>query len=154
MVDVDFDPGESFEQMEYDELEFHERLQEELDIVLTQAAEIIRGWLQDYTPRRTSLTATSWYVVAFDRNDYYITNTNEPIITFLTEGTRPHIIASHGGHPLHWVDEEKGDMFALWVYHPGTEGIDIVGQALDAAEPELDQLWDMAIDAANRETLS
>jgi hypothetical protein len=140
--------------MEYDEVRFNETLKDELDISMDKAAKIIQGWLSDFTPKRTWKTATSWIVIPFDRDDYYITNTNEPIITFLTEDTKEHFIGAQHGHPLHWEDDDHNQFFAWWVIHPGTTGQDIVGQALNAAEPELEMLWDMAIDAANRETLS
>jgi hypothetical protein len=151
MVDVDFDPGDSFEQMEYDEVEFHERLQEEIDSSLDDAANIILKWLITFTPVRTGTTAASWQVIAANRDDYYITNTNEPVISFLTEGTAPH--GPVFAQALHWVDPDTGeDIFAKWVR--GIMPTPIEDMAMEEADPELEQLWDMAIDAANRETLT
>ncbi len=135
--------------MEAETEQLASNMQTEINASLARAAEIIRGWLEDYTPRRSGLTATSWRVIAFGRDDYEISNLNEPIITFITEGTRPHDIY---GNPLHWTDDLGADHFAMHVSHPGTQPVDIVGMALDAAEPELDALFDAAIDAAITES--
>jgi hypothetical protein len=150
MVDIELDADE-FAGLEFFFDKYGQVWMSEMSASLATAAEIIRGWLEDYTPRRTGTTATSWRVIAFDRNDYDISNLNEPIITFLTEGTRPHRIPTSGNTLLHWTDNEGFDHFAMHVQHLGTEPIDIVGQALDAAEPELEELWDAADDAASRD---
>lgn len=147
MVDVDYDTDEVTGLNRFF-TDYGAALGREFSAVGDTAAEILRGWLQDYTPRRSGVTATSWQVIAFGRNDYEISNSNEPIITFITEGTRPHDIY---GNPLHWTDEDGFDHFATHVRHPGTEPVDIVGQALDAADPELEALWDAALDAADRD---
>jgi hypothetical protein len=148
MVDIELDDSNGFTGLDRFLTNYGAALDREYSAAAGTAGEIVRGWLEDYTPRRSGVTATSWRVIAFGRNDYEISNTNEPIITFLTEGTRGHDIY---GHPwLHWTDDDGFDHFAMHVWIPPREGIDIVGQALDAADPELDALWDAAEDAADR----
>lgn len=149
-MDVEFDTDE-VDGLDRFFTDYGAALDREFSAVGDRAAEIIRGWLEDFTPRRSGVTATSWRVIAFGRNDYEITNTNEPIITFITEGTQPHMIEAGLGHYLHWTDDSGFDHFAQMVMHPGTEPVDIVGQALDAADPELEELWDAALDAADRD---
>jgi len=127
-----------------------ERLPINLDIAARTGAEILRQWLEDNTPQRTGLTSISWVVIPLDIGEYVITNTNDPIATFLSGGTAPHEIF---GNPLHWVDFETGeDRFATHVHHPGTAPLNLEERALQETEAEIDALWDAAIDAAERES--
>lgn len=121
-----------------------------LDEALSTASEIIRSWLVYFTPKRTGLTAESWEVVAADRDDYYITNSNEPIISYLIEGTAAHDVFPVNAEVLHWEDE-SGEHFAMHTHPSGIVGTDIEGLALDASDSELEELWDMAEDAADRD---
>lgn len=152
MVDVELDTDQ-FAGLEYFFDDWSEAWRDEMGATLATAAEVLRGWLEDYTPRgKTGTTATSWRVIAFDRDNYEIMNTNEPIITFLTEGTRAHPIFAHPlSGWLHWTDDDGFDHFAHYVHHPGTAPIDIVGQALEAADSELNALWDAAEESADRD---
>ena len=127
-----------------------ERLPIQLDIAMHAAAELIRDKLEEITPKDTGLTAISWVVVPIDRGVYVITNTNDPIATFLSEGTAPHEIF---GNPLHWVDLDTGeDRFAMHVHHPGTRALYLEDSAMLACEPEIQALEDAAMEAAERES--
>jgi hypothetical protein len=151
MVEIDIQ-GEEEAYGELEDLDFSMRLDEQMGPALEQAANVIRQWLVYYTPTRTGRTAASWSVIAVDRDDYYITNTNEPIITYLTEGTAPHYIAPVQAQALHWVENGQ-DYFSMGHMVSGIVGVDIEEQALVASEPELDNLFDMAVDAATRDAL-
>ena len=127
-----------------------ERLPINLDIAMHAAADLIRDKLEEITPKRTGLTAISWTVIPLDRGEYLITNTNDPIATFLSEGTAPHEIF---GNPLHWVDLDTGeDRFAMHVHHPGTQPLYLEDSAMLACEAEIQALEDAAIEAAERES--
>lgn len=127
-----------------------ERLPINLDIAMRAAAELLMEKLFEITPKKSTLTATSWVVIPIDRGQYLIANTNDPIATFLSEGTAPHEIF---GNPLHWVDLETGeDRFAMHVHHPGTQPLYLEDSALLACEPEIQALEEAAIEAAERES--
>ncbi len=115
---------------------------------LNDAAQIIREQLYDATPKRTGETAEAWYVVAADRDEYFITNDNNEIITYLTEGTSAHFVAPVWAQALHWTDE-GGEYFSAGHMVSGIVGIPIEEIALEAAEPELDMLWDQAEEQAD-----
>jgi hypothetical protein len=162
LVNVDVD-DRALAEAELDDLAFSEALDSEVNAALGTAAEIIKQWLAFYTPggkdymgpmsRRgsTGLTAASWEVVAVDRDEYFITNTNEPIITYLIEGTAAHWIYPAWAQALHWVDESGVDHFSKGHEVSGIVGTDIEGLAMEAAQPELDELFNAAIDAAERD---
>jgi hypothetical protein len=151
MVDIDFDSEEAFANMELEDLNFSTILDMEIYASLPYAADIILGHLIDYTPVRTGLTAASWQVIAVDRDEYYITNTNEPIITFLIEGTAAHDIYPVQASMLHWEDD-AGEHFAHSVHVQGILPTPIEELALDASTEELDQLWSAVVDTAVMES--
>lgn len=151
IVNMDMDGEEEVANLELQDLRFTGALNDEVNASLPQASEIIRRWLQYFTPvGETEITAQSWIVVAVDRDEYFITNTNEPIITWIIEGTAEHFVAPVTASALHWTDF-SGEHFSKGHWVRGIVGTDIEGLAMDAADPELETLWDMAVDAASRE---
>lgn len=145
------DSEEAFASMELEDLNFSGALMDEIYASLPYAADIILEKLVEFTPVRTGLTAASWQVVAVDRGEYFITNSNEPVITFLTEGTAEHRVEPVSAQALHWTDD-SGEYFSKGHTVAGIVGTDIEGLAMNEAEPELDQLWDAAVDAAMQES--
>lgn len=62
-------------------------------------------------------------------------------------GTKPHIIMARNKKYLYW----KGANHPVKsVKHPGTKGQDYMGKIRDAAKPEIDQVFDQALQAIVR----
>ena len=132
--------------------DYLDRFQTYVDDAMRQAAELVRDKLEEITPKLTGFTAASWVVISVGWGEFYITNSNEPVATFLSEGTAPHDIYPVSAEALHWVDE-SGEHFAKHVYHPGTEGLNLEETALAETSDDVDRLiaeaeeraWDEAM---------
>jgi hypothetical protein len=153
MVEMEID-GDDIDDLRRDFENYTEKLPEELNIAMEACAERIKEILERITPKNTGLTAISWTVIPMGMGEFVITNDNEPIATFLSEGTVAHRIPSVGYAKLHWVDEGGEDRFASWVWHPGTQPLYLEDSAMLEAEPFIEEMLDAAEDAAWREVAS
>jgi hypothetical protein len=146
MVEIEIDSSE-FDSLPEDLTNFSEILPEKTDLAMRLGAERVREILEEITPKRTGFTASAWTVIAVDVGEFVILNANEPIATFLSEGTAPHDIFPVSAQALHWMDE-TGEHFAAYVHHPGTEPLNLEETALAMAEPDVQQYLDEAEEEA------
>ena len=151
MVDLSIESKE-FDSLPDDLEDFADVLPEKTDLAMRLGAERVREILEEITPKRTGFTAAAWTVIPVDVGQFVIINANEPIATFLSEGTAPHDIFPVNAQALHWTDE-SGEHFAAYVHHPGTEPLNLEETALQMAEPDLEELLDNAENEAWEETM-
>lgn len=71
-------------------------------------------------PKDTGAYAKSWKV-EIKGDSLVATTTQGDIMTFLEEGTKPHIIRAKYARFLRWEDENGNVHFAKQVMHPGTK---------------------------------
>lgn len=126
------------------------KLGKEVDAGMEYVAERIRQTLYELTPKRTGFTAEAWTVLHVGSGEFFITNANEPIITFLSEGTVEHEIAPVRARALHWVDEAGIDRFSMGHRVLGIEPLNLEERALEENADLIDQIIDAAEDAAFR----
>jgi len=65
---------------------------------------------------------------------------------YVHEGTRPHIIASHGNYPLR--NKITGQIFGRKVNHPGTRANPFLQRAIDNKSKWIDDTFSKALDNA------
>ena len=119
---------------------------------LASVVDMLLQYLYDLTPKMTRETASSWTVIPGDYGEWIISNSNEPIITYLTEGTEPHWVEPVVAKALHWIDPATGeDRFSMGHEVAGIYGVDIEGTALDAIDPFLEDVVETADELAARE---
>lgn len=156
MVEVETDAGPVFDIFADEVDAVRERLGKVIDEKMVDVVEKLRELLRDLTPKRTGFTAESWTVLHVGEGEFFITNSNEPVITFLLEGTNPHDIPREPMPPgrwLHWFDDFGGEHFAKQVHHPGTEAQPIIEEALaeidddiaEALATAVDEVWDQEV---------
>ena len=75
--------------------------------------------LEKGTPKDTGKTSKEWTVKRNGSNGFQITNKNGNILTFLIEGTKPHIIEPVNKSAL-FFQMNGSKIFAKFVEHPGT----------------------------------
>jgi hypothetical protein len=132
---------------------FSKNLPDKIEAAMEFAAERIKDILEEITTKRTGFTAEAWTVIPVNPGEFVILNANEPVATFLSEGTAPHDIFPLTGQALHWTDE-TGEHFAAYVHHPGTEGLQLEETALAMAEGYIDEVLDAAEDEAWEESMN
>lgn len=132
-----------------------QKLFDNLDEGIAGLGEMIRQRLEDVTneffPGGTGATAAAWTVISLGMGDFYITNSNEPVITFITQGTAAHWVFPTVAKALHWIDESGRDRFSMGHEVRGIIGVDIEGIVMQEMDPFIENLMDAAIDAADRE---
>lgn len=131
-------------------------LSQELDAALDYLADKIKEVLETTTwqlwPHGSGLTASSWTVIPLGMGDFYITNSNEPTITYLTEGTAAHWIQPVSAKALRWYDEYTGQIhFSMGHQVRGIVGMDVEAIVMTTMDTYIDQVLDSCIDAADRE---
>jgi hypothetical protein len=156
MVDMSFGDSEDvLDGLALNMEKYADNFPKQLDIAMAAAAELVRQKLVEITPKRTGFTAEAWVVIPMGIGEFVITNSNEPIASFLSEGTSPHPIDPVSARVLHWVsinaEGAAGDVFAMHVDHPGTQPLNLEDVAMLEVEPMIDDLIDAADDAAARE---
>ena len=138
------------------------RLALELDVINEKLRDMLLYMLEqltpvneapaDYTSEPRGLTRMSWTVLVTGPGEFFITNSNEPVISYLTLGTGPHWVAPRWAKVLHWIDPVTGqDRFSTGHEVSGIVGLDIEETALDWLDPYIDGFLDAALDAADRE---
>jgi len=116
---------------------------------LASLVDMLLMFLYELTPKMTGETAASWTVIPGEFGEWFITNSNEPIITYLTQGTLAHWVAPVAAKALHWVDPLTGeDRFSKGHEVSGIYGVDIEGTALDAIDPFLEDVVETAEELA------
>lgn len=58
-------------------------------------------------------------------------------LTFVKEGTKPHIIRPRSGRMLAWMGDDGTLVFARSVNHPGQQANNFIARGWEAAEPEV-----------------
>jgi hypothetical protein len=151
MVEITIETGE-FDSLPDDIVQYGNQLIRNVDAVMEYWARQIRDWLEWMTPKgETGITAASWIVVPTGSpGEFFITNTNEPIATYLTMGTSAHWVGPVFARALHWVDE-TGDHFSMGHWVRGIIGYDFVTEVLDMLQPDIDADIAAAEEAAWRE---
>lgn len=131
-----------------EELEaYQEALQGRIQEALDEYSVILLDMLYDLTPQQTGETARSWEVFHSGVWEMFITNANEPVATFLSEGTLAHWVEPVVAKALHWVEGgisffSKGHMVT------GITPMFIEERALAATNDDLIALIDKAEDLA------
>ena len=149
MVNVAIDSSE-FDSLPDDIEKYAAAFGPEVDAAMGGLAEMLRAKLEEITKKRTGETAAAWTVVAAGVGEFIVTNSNEPVITYLTQGTAAHFVRPVSAKALHWVDESGVDRFSMGHEVRGIVGEDYEAEALDWLEPYIDQFLDAADDAAWR----
>jgi hypothetical protein len=126
-----------------------ERLADEILKRLRQFTSVnARPWNASEPP---GTTRDSWTVLPVGQGEFYITNSNTPVIDYITLGTAPHKVFPTFAKALHWIDDEGVDRFSKGHLVQGIIGIDIEDMVMTEMDPYIESLMDMAIDAADRE---
>ena len=73
------------------------------------------------TPVRTGVTRASWYLLRVGKGKYELVNTNDLIVEYLEEGTKPHIIEPKEKKALAF-DKDGKRVVVKKAQHPGTKG--------------------------------
>ena len=74
--------------------------------------------LRKLTPKDTGKTAQAWTAHKKSNNGFELINTNGDIITFLIQGTKPHLIEPKDKSVL-MMQLPQSTLFAKFVNHPG-----------------------------------
>jgi hypothetical protein len=139
------DPDDTFGKLELEFELYGDRLEANVQIAMEAAANMLLSLLISFTPIDTGMTAASWAVIPGDWHEFYVTNSNTPVIDYLTEGTSAHQVLPVIAKALHWIDEVSGgDRFSKGHWVKGIMPIPIEEMALDELDPILDQLLDAA----------
>lgn len=138
------DPDDTFGDMEASYTKYAAALDRNIQIAMEAAAEMLLGFLVSFTPVKTGETAGAWAVVPGEWHEFYITNSNTPVIDYLTEGTSAHQILPIIAKALHWISDVGGDAFSKGHFVSGIMPIPIEDLALDELDAYLDQLFDAA----------
>jgi hypothetical protein len=132
----------------------------EMDAAMEMIADEILKRLRQFTPvnerpgpasEPQGTTRDSWTVLPVGRGEFFITNSNEPVITYITQGTAAHWVFPTVAKTLHWIDDSGRDRFSKGHEVRGIIGIDIENLVMNEMDPYIESLMDMAIDAADRE---
>jgi len=123
--------------------DFDDALKETIQDALDDYCEVLLKKLYEVTPKDTGETAASWEVIPVAMWDFFISNSNEPIATFLSEGTVDHWVAPVTAKALHWTVGgvsyfSKGHMVR------GIQAMHLEQLAMDWTQPALEQLMDEA----------
>jgi len=131
--------------------EYREKMLENLMDALDQYAVILLDRLADLTPiGETGETAQAWEVFYTER-EIFITNANEPVATFLSEGTMGHWVEPVLAKALHWIGPDGADWFSKGHMVRGITPRFIEWNALQDTADDLDTLIDAALDDAFEE---
>jgi hypothetical protein len=122
---------------------YRECLLQRVEEALDNYSVILLDRLYDLTPQRTGETARSWEVFHSGAWQIFITNSNEPVATFLSEGTVGHWVEPVVARALHWV-EGGIDFFSKGHMVTGIDPLFIEWNALESTREELIQLMDEA----------
>lgn len=114
-----------------------------VEAALDAYSPILLDALHDFTPQKTGETAQAWEVFHSGVWELFITNSNEPVATFLSQGTSAHWVEPAIAKALHWVMDgvhffSKGHMVS------GIEPMNIEERALEATREDLIALMDQA----------
>jgi len=154
MVEIEFD-DDDFDDLDGRLERWGQRIFEELDAGIASLGDMIRQRLEEATreqwPGGTGLTAASWTVISLGLGQFYITNSNQPTIDFLTQGTTAHWIFPTTAKALSWIDEGGVRRFSMGHEVRGIIGFDIETLVMEEFDPILEGLVDAAVDAADRE---
>jgi hypothetical protein len=128
-----------------EELEaYNEALKVRISEALDKYSVILLDRLADLTPiGETGETARSWEVFHSGVWEIFITNSNEPVSTFLSEGTIAHWVAPVTAQALHWT-EGGVDFFSKGHMVTGITPLFIEWNALRDTEDDLIALLDEA----------
>jgi len=122
---------------------YNEALKARIQEALDKYSVILLDRLADLTPVETGETARSWEVFHSSPWELFITNSNEPVATFLSEGTVAHWVEPVNAKALHWTVDgvsffSKGHMVTGITPH------DIEWNALQDTQGDLNQLLEDA----------
>jgi hypothetical protein len=148
MVEIEIEAHE-FDELPDDLENWGNALMPNIYVAMDQLANELKEWLEYLTWKDSGLTAASWVVIPIDIGQFFITNTNEPVITFITQGTAAHFVAPVFAEALHWVDE-TGEHFSKGHWVSGIVGEDFESEALEAMEDRIEELLQAAFDATDR----
>jgi len=137
---------------------YGDQLAEQLDAFMERLADEIRERLEQLTPVNAGpnygeppgTTARSWFVLPVGAGDFFITNSNEPVITYITMGTAAHWVFPTVAKALSWIDETGGRRFSKGHMVSGIIGVDIETMVMNEFDPYIEAGLDQAIDAADR----
>lgn len=149
MVNMDFDEGD-FGDLEDDLPKWGNALISNIDAGMIALAEAMRQRLYDITKKKTGETASAWTVLPGAPGEFMITNSNSPIIDYLTLGTAAHFVAPVTAKALHWVDDSGQDRFSKGHWVSGIVGEDYEAEVLAEFDPIIETLIDASLDAADR----
>lgn len=106
---------------------------------------ILLDRLADLTPiGETGETAQSWEVFHSGVWQLFITNSNQPISTFLSEGTMAHWVEPVTAKALHWIGPDGGSYFSKGHMVSGIKPLFIEWNALQQTSDALDELMEKA----------
>jgi hypothetical protein len=128
---------------------FMERLAEQILAELKYWTPVYHGYNPPKEPPGT--TRESWTVIWEGQDGFFITNSNEPVITYLTIGTAAHDVYPVWARVLHWIDEAGQHHFAMHTHPKGIIGFDIEEAVMREFDPIIEAGLDACIDAADRE---
>lgn len=120
---------------------FNSALSLRIEEALDAYAVILLDRLADLTPiGETGETAQSWEVLHSGVWQLFITNSNQPISTFLSEGTMAHWVEPVTAKALHWIGPDGGSYFSKGHMVSGIKPLFIEWNALQQTSDELDEL--------------
>ena len=127
---------------------YTETLKVRIDEALDDYAVILLDRLYDLTPKETGETAESWEVFHSNTWEIFITNSNEPVATFLSQGTIGHWVEPVIAKALRWIGPEGVAFFSKGHMVSGITPLFIEWNALESTREDLNQLLDQAEDLA------
>lgn len=131
--------------------EYREKMLDRISDALDQYSVILLDRLYDLTRKDTGETAESWEVFHSDPMQIFITNSNEPVATFLSEGTMTHWVEPVLAKALHWIGPDGASWFSKGHFVTGITAHFIEWNALQDTADDLDTLIDAALDDAFEE---
>ena len=127
---------------------YNEALKIRISEAFDEYSVILLDELYDVTPKDTTKTASSWEVFHQDPWKIWITNSNQPLADYLSEGTTAHWVEPVTAKALHWIGPGGISYFSKGHMVTGVDPYFMEWNALRNTEQALDYLMDDAIDKA------